>query len=388
MRLGHLTDCYLPVLNGVSVFVRTAKRAAEQAGVETHVFTSGHTAYADDEPHVWRAPGVPLGGTGYYAYGRYPRMMLAQARRMDVLHAHHPFLAARQGAALRRRGGQPLVFTAHTRYDLYARYYLPGVPERLAAGLMAAWLRHMTRQFDLIVAVSTAAEAMLQRQGVTAPVEVIPNGIELARFRAATPAARAALGLPAEAFVALYVGRLGPEKSLPDLLDALAATGPTPRPLVLALAGSGPLEDDLRQQAAALGLGGRVYFLGRQPHEAIPGLLAAAEAFVTASASEGHPITVIEALAAGLPVAAYDVPGIRETVVDGENGLLAPPGPAALGAALARLAADPALRGRLAAGARVSAEQYSIEATTARLLTRYAELLAATAARRAELRRQ
>ena len=65
MRLGHLTDCYLPILNGVSIFVRTAKHAAEQAGVEAHIFTSGHTGYADDEARVWRAPGVPLGGTGY-----------------------------------------------------------------------------------------------------------------------------------------------------------------------------------------------------------------------------------------------------------------------------------------------------------------------------------
>ncbi len=389
MRLGHLTDCYLPVLNGVTTFVRVCKRACEQAGIETHIFTSGHTAYPDDEAHVWRAPGLPLGKSGYYGYPRYPRAMRAQARQMDVLHAHHPFMAARQGAALRRQGGQPLVFTAHTRYDLYARYYAPFLPTRPAAGIMAAWLRTIARHFDLIVAVSTAAETMLHAQGVTAPIVVIPNGIELDRFRAAVPADRVALGLPADAFVALYVGRLGPEKNLPALLEAFAhaAQAAVPAPLALALVGGGPLEDDLRRQVDRLGLAGQVHFLGRQPNEAIPGLVAAADAFITASASEGHPITVIEALAVGQPVVAFDVPGIQETIQSGVNGLLAPvsaatPDPAALGAALARLAATPALRLALSAGARASAAQYSITTTTARLIACYTELLAATAARR------
>lgn len=391
MRLGHLTDCYLPVLNGVTTFVRVCKRACEQAGVETHVFTSGHTTYPDSEAHVWRAPGLPLGQTGYYGYLGYPPAMLAQARQMDVLHVHHPFMAARQGAALRRQGGQPLVFTAHTRYDLYARYYAPFLPAGPAAGLMAAWLRNIARHFDLIVAVSTAAETMLHAQGVTAPIVVIPNGIELDRFTAAGPASRVVLGLPADAFVALYVGRLGPEKNLPLLLEAFAharAAAPTelgqaPAPLALALVGGGPLEVDLRRQVDRLGLAGQVHFLGRQPNEAIPGLVAAADAFITASASEGHPITVIEALAVGQPVVAFDVPGIHETIHDGVNGLLAPaPNPAALGAALARLAAAPGLRQALSAGARASAAQYSITTTTARLIARYTDLLAATTARR------
>jgi glycosyltransferase involved in cell wall biosynthesis len=384
MRLGHLTDCYLPVLNGITTFVRVCRRAGEQAGVETYVFTSGHLGYPDAEPRVLRAPGLPLGRTGYAAYWRYPPAMLAQARRLDVLHAHHPFMALGQGAALRRQTGQPLVFTAHTRYDLYADHYLPFLPTRLARALMAALLRRVTRPVDLIIAVSAATETMLKAQGVTAPIEIIPNGIELERFTAAAPAGRAALGLPLDDFLALYVGRLGPEKNLPLLLDAFAdAVQQSTAPLSLALVGSGALEADLRRQTDRLGLSGRVHFLGQQPNEAIPGLVATADAFITASLTEGHPITVIEALAAGQPVVALAVPGLRETITDGYNGLLAPPDPAALGAALARLAAASDLRAALRAGARASAAQYSITATTQRLIARYTDLLAATAARRA-----
>jgi glycosyltransferase involved in cell wall biosynthesis len=275
-----------------------------------------------------------------------------------------------------------VVFTSHTRYDLYARYYLPFAPPGVAEALMARALRRASRGFDLVIAVSAAAEAMLRAMRVEAPIEVIPNGIDLQPFAAAAPAARAALGLPAEAFVAMYVGRLGPEKNLPVLLPAFARAAAEVPEMVLALVGGGPLEGALRRQAGALGVAGRVFFLGRQPNDVLPALLRAADAFVTASVSEGHPITLIEALAAGRPVAAFDAPGIRETVRDGESGLLAAPEAAALGAALARLAREPELRRRLGEGARQAAAQYDIRVTSARILKHYEALRQAKAQHR------
>jgi glycosyltransferase involved in cell wall biosynthesis len=380
MRAGQFTDCYVPVLNGVTMFVRLFKRTLAAAGAEPYVFTTGHTRHPDDEPNVIRSPGFPLGPTGYYAALRYPARVVQLAQRMDVLHAHHPFLALSFAARLRRQGGQPLVFTSHTRYDLYARYYLPFLPARTAAALMSALIRRASRQCDLILAVSDAARDMLAAMRVQAPVEVVPNGIELERFTAAQPIARAALGLPPNAFVAVYVGRLGPEKNLPLLLESFAHAVPLVPGLVLALVGDGPLADDLRGQAAGLGLSDRIHFLGRYLNEDIPALVATADAFITASVSEGHPITVIEALAAGCPVVAFRAPGIQETIRDGENGLLAPtlepgPDPAALGQTLARLALAPDLRARLALGARASARQYDIRTTARRLLGCYEALL-------------
>ena len=144
MRLGHLTDCYLPVLNGVTTFVRVCKRACEQAGVETHVFTSGHTTYPDSEAHVWRAPGLPLGKTGYYGYLGYPPAMLAQARQMDVLHVHHPFMAARQGALaatpmLPGKPCHPSVSGSLSVHALIVRLAPPQAVGRL--GACARWRR-------------------------------------------------------------------------------------------------------------------------------------------------------------------------------------------------------------------------------------------------------
>ncbi len=376
MLVGQITDCYLPVINGVTTFVRLFKRTLAAAGADPYIFTSGHTRYPDDEPNVIRSPGLPLGATGYYAAPRHPARVWQAARRMDVLHAHHPFLALGFAARVRRHGGQPIVFTSHTRYDLYGRYYLPFLPPRTAAALMSALVRRATRPCDLILAVSAAARDMLAAMRVLAPVEVVPNGIELERFAAAQPAARADLGLPPDGFLALYIGRLGPEKNLPLLLQAFAHAAPLAPGLHLALIGDGPLAASLRTQAADLNLRHRLHFLGRHPNEHIPALAALANAFITASVSEGHPITVIEALAAGCPVVAFRAPGIQETIHDGENGLLAPAAdPALLGQTLARLAASPDLRARLALGARASAAQYDIRLTTRRILGLYETLL-------------
>jgi glycosyltransferase involved in cell wall biosynthesis len=375
MRAGQFTDSYLPILNGVSTFIHLFKRTLEKFGHEPAVFTFGYTGRADPEPNVVRSPGVPLGKSGYYAGLTYSRRAWSIARTMDVLHTHHPFVSGSLAARLSRELNKPLVFTNHTRYDFYAAHYLPFLPRRAAHALLGAWMRRFARRCDLIIAVSASAHAMLEALGVDAPIEIIPNGVDLERFAQAQPAARCDLGLPPDACVLMYVGRLGPEKNLPGLLDAFARALAEAPQAFLALVGDGPQSAGLREQAARLGLADRVRFVGMRPNEDIPSLLGAADVFITASITEGHPMTIIEALAAGRPVLAFDVPGIRETVIDGENGLLAPIEPAALGARMARLAGDAGLRARLSDGARRSAAQYSMDITTRRILEHYTRLI-------------
>jgi len=106
----------------------------------------------------------------------------------------------------------------------------------------------------------------------------------------------------------------------------------------------------------------------------VPGYEALADAFVTASVSEVHPLVVLEAMAAGLPVVAVASPGISDTVVDGESGLLAGAGAGELAARMLELAADASLRERLSAGARNAGRANSLPNTADRLLLRYQEL--------------
>src|SRR4029079_2146993 len=152
------------------------------------------------------------------------------------------------------------------------------------------------------------------------------------------------LGLPEGKVVLMYLGRLGPEKNLAFLVRAFGGVAAACPTAVLALVGNGPETDNLRDQAQKAGLATRVLFLGQVPHSAVPNYLRAADVFVTASETEVHPFSLIEAMAAGLPALGIISPGVADTIEDGKNGLLSTSDLAVFTAKLVRLVMEPDLR--------------------------------------------
>jgi glycosyltransferase involved in cell wall biosynthesis len=173
-------------------------------------------------------------------------------------------------------------------------------------------------------------------------VSVLPNPAPAIPALPPRDELRAELGLDGRALV--FAGRLGPQKALGVALTALARTAD----VTLSIAGDGPERAALETRAAELGLGQRVRFLGSLPRDTVLRLFRAADASVLPSAWENLPHTVVESLAVGCPVIATAVGGVPEVVRDGVNGLLVPPNdPAALAAAISRLAAEDGLRTQL-----------------------------------------
>jgi 1,2-diacylglycerol 3-alpha-glucosyltransferase len=129
-----------------------------------------------------------------------------------------------------------------------------------------------------------------------------------------------------------------------------------------------------------MGLADRVFLLGQVPYEQVPAVLRLADVFVTASQTEVHPFSLIEALASGLPALGVQSPGVSDTLVAGENGLISAPDVGDFAAKLARLVKEPGLRRRMGAQARELAWQYDINHTGQRVLDEY-ERLAAQRAR-------
>jgi glycosyltransferase involved in cell wall biosynthesis len=229
----------------------------------------------------------------------------------------------------------------------------------------AHWLRRAAAgAADAFVAVSaaTADTARAQRECAAGKLRVIINGTNLSRFPApagARETIRQELGIPLGARVVITVGRLVKEKNHALLLRAAGPFLRDDRRLILV--GDGVLRDDLRTQVRQLEGGRYVHMTGAR-HD-VPALLAAADAYALSSDSEGLPIGLIEAWAAGLPVISTSVGGIAVAVTNAETGLLVPPGDeAALGAALRRAfegdaSLEPmARRGRAHALATYSAE--------------------------------
>ena len=206
------------------------------------------------------------------------------------------------------------------------------------------------------------------------PEVVIPNGIKLAGLPTATErlAARTRLGLHPENFVVGIVARLTPEKAHDVLFDAVAKLTPSHPRLRLVVVGEGPRETELRELAGELGIADRVVFTGLRRD--VPELLPGFDVSCLSSVREAAPISVIEAMAAGLPVIATECGALPDMLADGEEGFIIPVGDSsAIADRLARLAADPALCVAQGARARARAERdYRIEATAEsyqRLLT-------------------
>jgi glycosyltransferase involved in cell wall biosynthesis len=276
---------------------------------------------------------------------------LMRRHRPDIVHTHtaKAGLVGRLAARL-ALGRRPLV--VHT----YHGHVLEGYFGRGRTLLYRALETAMAVLSDALVGVSDATVDDLVRLRV-APARkfrVIRLGLQLDRFAALTAedraAERARLEVGDDDVVAVFMGRLVPIKRVDVLLDAVAAARAQGAPVVLVVVGGGECEQALRAQAQAARIAGAVRFVGYRAD--IASVLAAGDLAVLSSANEGTPVALIEAAAAGLPLVATDVGGVRDVVVDGTGELVAAGDAAALGAAVAALAADPERRRAAGAAAR------------------------------------
>ena len=256
------------------------------------------------------------------------------AFRPDVVHAHEPFSPS-TGFYATLESEAPVVAVSHTYFE-----------RSLLFSLFSRAFARVWRRPAVWVGVSHASATFLRRHvGPGADVRVIPNGVDVEPFRTAEPA-----DLPAGRRM-LFVGRLEPRKGLRMAVDAFQRLAPRFDDLYLIVAGEGPERSIL--DTAPSDLQARLIGLGTVPHADLPRCHAAADVFVApATGRESFGIVLVEAMAAGLPVVASDIPGYREVLRAGVDGLLVPPGdPAALADAVARILTDGDLAHRLSSAA-------------------------------------
>jgi glycosyltransferase involved in cell wall biosynthesis len=372
-----MTDAYKPYVSGVTTYIDLNKRALEEAGHEVYVFTFGDLDYQDDESRVIRSPGLPLADTGFYLSLRYRTAARKLLQTMDVVHVHHPFLSGRLALHYCRSNQIPVVFTNHTRYDLYAQARLPNLPEEVSLGLLQAYMPDFCEAVSLVISPSEGMKKILREFKVESHIEVVPNGTDLRPFQKAKPRSRAEFGFTRDNILLIYAGRIAPEKNLSFLLKAFAGLAGVLPNVYLLVVGGGQKEheDELKSVAGELHIEERTRFTGMVSKEELPTYLAMCDIFVTTSVTEVHPFSVIEAMAAGLPVVGIESPGVGDSISDGISGLLSTEDPASYTAKLTYLCLHRDLQKKFGTAALKASEQFSIERTTKIMIGLYNRLL-------------
>lgn len=309
-----------------------------------------------------RRPGVDLRLAGVLAGA-------VRSRGIDVLHAHQytPFFYAALAKA-RLRGRVRLILTEHGRH-------YPDVVSPMRRRVNHHVLSRLADRVNAVCAFS--AEALATNDGFGRhEIEVIPNGIDLAEHDAALSRERACerAGLAPERRYITTIARFHPVKDHDTLVRGFAAVANRFADVDLLFAGEGPLRQAIEALVAHLDLSHRVRFLGVRRD--VPTLLRASSAFSLTSVSEAASITILEAMASGVPTVVTNVGGNPELIRHETDGLLVPRGDAvAVAGALTRVLEDPMLADRLgrSAASRVRAS-FSLDGTIERYLELYREL--------------
>ncbi len=372
LRVGFFTEIYRPVVNGVVASVEGLAEGLRAQGHSVYCFAPRMPGYDEADGPVFRMPSLPLPTKTPYRL-TLPfvsrRNLNGIIKRLSVVHVHSPFVTGWMGLRYSRRYGMPLVYTYHTQLEAYA-HYVPFEPNatRFAATQLTRAFANMT---DAVIVPTRAMAQRLVEVGVRARVEIVPSGIDVARFGAGrrNEPLRAKLGARPGERLLLSVGRLAKEKNVELLLRGLA--GARDPSLRLAIAGDGPMRSELEHLARAIGVSERTRFLGAIPRDALPDLYASADAFVMPSTTETQGLVLAEALAAGARVIASDSAQSRDVL--GGAGIIVEPSPAGFTRALREVPGQPDRA--VSEVARRAAGRFSLDTQADRTLALYRSLL-------------
>jgi phosphatidylinositol alpha-mannosyltransferase len=358
VKIGLVSPYVYPLPGGVTEHVRYLYEGLRKRGHDVRIITSSHGLQRSSDGDVIRIGkgfSVPANGSvGTLTVS--PRFVsqvgdVLDRERFDLLHFHEPFVPFLSLVVL-RQSTSVNVATFHAFGGFSPAYELGS---RL--------LRPYARRLHGRIAVSAAARHFIDRY-FPGDYKVIPNGVDVDRFRRAVPIARWQDGTRN----ILFVGRHEPRKGLVELLKAFRILRKTGCDCRLLIVGSGPQEREARRYVLTRRLQG-VEFLGRVSDDEKAQLFKTADVYASpATGRESFGIVLLEAMAAGTPIVCSDIHGYKGVVRRGREGLLVPPRkPKALASAIGQLLADDDLRAEMGRNGRERADDFSWERVTAKV---------------------
>jgi glycosyltransferase involved in cell wall biosynthesis len=366
-----ISDDFLPAATGVGMHIQLISKELVKRGHRVFVITSKRTGEPDTE--TWNGVTVYRSFT-LKLYGFYQALPSKQMLRRileredpDLIHHHYLGFMMKRTCAVAEELRLPQVST----YHFSAAVLTQPLPMRPFRGLVEKQIIHYNNRFDLVIAPSRNLANQIAAEGIRSTIRYITNPVVLEDSSEVAPAERD------RSFTILYAGRLGWEKNLPYLLNAVAKLRQTHPDVTLWIAGRGPELASLEQLAAQLGIVDQVRFLGFLDHPTLARYYAACDLFVLPSLVEAQPLVVMEAMWFGKPVIVTKaIVAASEMVESGVNGYIVDPASVDdLVGRLAEMAGSEELRVRTGRAGRQRSEEYRPERVVDALEKAYVDVV-------------
>ena len=333
MNIGLFTDAYVPSVNGVVTSVETLKKALEQKGHTVYIVTVGQDSKTYDyneKERILKIPGIPLGIYDYRMSSIYPLKVinLIKSWNLNLIHSHTELSMGIFARLFAKQYNIPLVHTYHTMYKDYTWYVSRNIKFfdmgcKKAVEYISKFYCDNTADAFIVPTVKTY-HLFRDEYHYDKDIYIVPTGLDASRFykensdKLKVTRLRRYLGYKRKDFVMLFVGRLAQEKNVTFLFDIIEKT--KNKSIKLLVVGYGPDEDKYKKEVKERGLEDRIKFTGKVGWVDMPNYYHVSNAFITASTTETQGLTVIEALAASLPVICIDDDAFKSVVVDNFNG--------------------------------------------------------------------
>lgn len=333
MNIAYFLEAYHPYVNGVISYVSMMKTGLERQGHNVLVVAADPTIlrhkYVDGVLYCPAKRIKSLYGYGLALPVSVKRYGIIKKFNPDIIHIHNEFSISLFGANVAKLLHRPLIYTLHTMYDDYIYYIAKGPLKPIVRSASYKYFSFFANSATMLLSPSKKAVEYFKKCGVKKPVLVVPNSIDMDMYDyEKIPAGkktelRESLGLGGDDItVAVFIGRLGKEKSIDYLLECFAAHIKPEDKLRLLVIGDGPEKQALRDKAHRLGIDNMVVFAGKIEHSLVPAYYAAADLFVSASLTEMMSISMMEAVASGLTAVLRLDPQNADQIKQGVNGYL------------------------------------------------------------------
>lgn len=312
MKIALFSETYVPAVNGVATHVDLLKKGLQKLGHEVlvvcaqsglckHILEDGvlYCPAAQFKKIYNSVVAVPISPIRYKYIKNF---------NPDIIHIHTEFGIGYSGFSASQFLKVPLIYTMHTMYDNYIYYVAPKKFSNIVKRTAHVYAKILAQKAACVTGPSKKVEEFFRNCGVNKPIYIVPNPVELDVFNYANFSKlensnlRKKLNIKPNELLICFCGRLGREKSVDVLLKLWSEAISADDGYKLLILGDGPCMNDLKAYCAKLNLQNKVIFAGEIPHKAVAPYYAACDAYVTTSLSDTNSISMLEAMASGLPV--------------------------------------------------------------------------------------